>query len=225
MNTQTSTPRLQGWSLFSLIVALILLMTALILLLNPDLLEGIRSAIRATARSSFALFLTAFTASAFAVLIPGPLSKFLVRERRFIGLAFAFSHLVHAVLIYTYGQLNPEFWPGRSTLGNLPGSIGYAFILLMALTTFKGPARLLGAKAWKSLHVTGMWVIAAVFSLSNLKRIPMSAWYLLPLCIMLSAIVIRVMGKRARASKRIHADTKPDGNYADRPSSPVSLER
>jgi methionine sulfoxide reductase heme-binding subunit len=199
MNTKTSTPRLQGWSLFSLIAALILLMTALILLLNPDLLEGFRSAIRATARSSFALFLTAFTASAFAVLIPGTLSRSLVRERRFIGLAFAFSHLVHAVLIYSYGQLNPEFWPGRSTLGNLPGSIGYAFILLMALTSFKGPARLLGAKAWKALHVTGMWVIATVFALSNFKRIPMSAWYLLPLCIMLSAIVIRVMGKRAEA--------------------------
>lgn len=180
-------------------------MTALILALNPDLVEGLRSAIRATARTSFALFLVAFTASAFAVLVPSPFSRALVRERRFIGLAFAFSHLLHAILIYQYGQLNTEFWPGRSTLTNIPGTLGYLFILLMTLTSFKTTTRLIGRKTWKALHVSGMWVLAAVFTYSNFKRIPLSAWYVLPFGIMFSAIAIRLVGKLAQKNKRSQA--------------------
>ncbi|MBA1378884.1 ferric reductase-like transmembrane domain-containing protein [Pseudomonas brassicacearum] len=205
MSTATATPpafRYQGWSLFSLLAALVLLMTALILIINPDLTEGVRSAIRATARSSFVLFLLAFTASAFAVLVPSPLSKSLVRERRFIGLAFAFSHLIHAVLIYWYGQLNTEFWPGRTTLGNVPGTVGYVFVLLLALTSFKSTTRLIGATAWKRLHTTGMWVLAAIFAYSNFKRIPMSAWYVLPFGLICAATAVRLVGKLAQANKR-----------------------
>ncbi|MFL6608062.1 MAG: hypothetical protein ACJ8HF_07470 [Pseudomonas sp.] len=205
MPNATATPpafRYQGWSLFSLLAALVLLMTVMILIINPDLTEGVRSAIRATARSSFALFLLAFTASAFAVLVPSALSKSLVRERRFIGLAFAFSHLIHAVLIYWYGQLNTEFWPGRTALGNVPGTVGYVFVLLLALTSFKSTTRLIGATAWKRLHTTGMWVLAAIFAYSNFKRIPMSDWYVLPFGLICAATAIRLMGKLAQANKR-----------------------
>ncbi len=193
---------LRGWTLFGFIAALVVVMSALAVAAQPELVEGLRSAIRATARSSFVLFVVAFTASAFAVLVPSPLTKSLVRERRFIGLAFAFSHLVHAVLIYFYGQVNTEFWPGRTVANNIPGSTAYVFILLMALTSFKGPARLIGPKAWKALHVTGMWIIVAVFAYSNFKRIPMSDWYVLPFGIACAAIAIRLVGKLAQANSR-----------------------
>jgi DMSO/TMAO reductase YedYZ heme-binding membrane subunit len=109
---------------------------------------------------------------------------------------------VHAILIFTYGQLNPEFWPSRTTVGNIPGSVGYTFIILLALTSFRSTSRMLGAKAWKSLHVTGLWIIAGIFAFSNFKRIPMSAWYILPLGIMLLAMVIRILGKFAQTTKR-----------------------
>lgn len=203
MNIQSI--RLRGWQLFGLIAVLVVAMSAMAIVIQPDLVEGLRSAIRATARSSFVLFLSAFTASAFAVLVPSPLSKALVRERRFIGLAFAFSHLVHAVLIYAYGQLNTQFWPARTVVDNIPGTTAYVLILLMALTSFKGPARLLGPKAWKALHVTGMWVIVAVFAFSNFKRIPMSAWYVLPFGLICGAVAIRLVGKLAVANKRSQA--------------------
>jgi len=134
--------------------------------------------------------------------VPSPLAKTLVRERRFIGLAFAFSHLVHAVLIYAYGQLNAVFWPARTVIDNTPGTVAYLFILLMAITSFKGPARLLGAKAWKTLHTTGMWIIVAVFAYANFKRIPMNAWYVLPFGITCAAVGIRLVGTLAQANKR-----------------------
>jgi hypothetical protein len=54
MNIQTPNHRhpIHGWQLFSLLAVLIVTMTVLIVVLNPDLVAGTRSAIRATARSS-----------------------------------------------------------------------------------------------------------------------------------------------------------------------------
>ncbi|MBV7483109.1 ferric reductase-like transmembrane domain-containing protein [Bordetella sp. BOR01] len=205
MNTETSFPCSRGWQLFGLIALAVLAFTLGAMQLYPDQADSVRSAIRVTARTSFVLFLTAFVASALAVLIPSGFTRGLVRQRRYIGLGFAFSHLVHAIVIYTYGQLNLEFWPGRSWIANTPGTIGYVFIILMALTSFQGPARLIGPAAWKRLHTTGMWVIAAVFCYSYFMRIPMDAVYAIPYGILFAAVVVRLLGKQAQAVKRRQA--------------------
>lgn len=213
MHTTIPTFRLDGWRLFGCLALIVVLFALSSLLMYPDLVLGVRSAVRVTARTSFVLFLAAFTASAFAILVPSPLTRSLMKERRYIGLAFAFSHLVHAILIYTYGQISPEFWPGRTWIGNLPGSVGYIFIILLALTSFKGPASVLGPKSWKRLHTTGVWVIAAVFCYSYFMRISMDAIYAIPYGILFAAIIIRLMGKaskRTQAARRVAtASIKP----------------
>ncbi|WP_313711830.1 ferric reductase-like transmembrane domain-containing protein [Pseudomonas sp.] len=191
-------PLPSGWKLFAALASLTLLMTAVALLGAAPGADSLRSAIRATARSSFALFLLAFLASSATTLLPGRSSRRLLRERRFLGMAFAFSHTVHGVLIYRYAQLFPElFWLGRTATSSLPGSIGYLFLLLLTLTSFKAPMRLLGGRAWKTLHSTGMWVLAAVFCLSFYKRIPMGGWYPLAFALMFSAIALKLIAKLA----------------------------
>lgn len=194
--------RLTGWRLFLLLALVLCAIAAAAFLLGPDAVEGSRRAIRATARTSFALFLAAFTASSFATLLPGDVSRALVRERRVVGLSFAFSHLLHAFAIYAYGQLNPEFWPGRSALTNLPGSLGYAFILLLAVTSYRPLARWMGPTAWHRLHVAGMCIIASIFAYSYFKRVPVNFWYAVPSALLFTAVVIRLIAKRAQAIKR-----------------------
>ncbi|WDY56139.1 ferric reductase-like transmembrane domain-containing protein [Pseudomonas sp. PSKL.D1] len=192
-----------GWKLFAALAALTLLMTALILAAYPPGSGGLRSAIRATARSSLVLFLMAFLASSLVTLLPGPGTRRLLRERRFLGLAFAFSHTVHGVLIYRYAQQFPElFWAGRTVTSSLPGSIGYLFLLLLTLTSFKAPMRLMGGRAWKLLHSTGMWVLAGVFCLSFYKRIPMGGWYPLAFALVFSAIAFKLTAKLAQRQRR-----------------------
>lgn len=201
MNANYRFPR--GWSLFWLIGALILAMSALILALNPDTTEAVRSVIRATARSSFALFLLAFVASSLATLVPNEFTRGLMRERRYVGLSFAFSHFVHLLAILAYGVLNPQFWPGRSALTNAPGTLGYVFIALLALTSFRFASRHMTAAAWKRLHTAGIWVIAAIFGYSFFKRIPsMSVLYAIPFSILCAAVAVRLVGKWAQANKR-----------------------
>ncbi|CAM3855221.1 hypothetical protein [Bordetella tumulicola] len=202
MNKETAFRYLHGWKLFGLIALTVVAFTIGTMQLYPDWVDSVRSAIRVTARTSFILFLTAFVASALAVLIPSGFTRGLVRERRYIGLGFALSHLVHAIAIYTYGQLNVEFWPARNWIANAPGSTGYLFIILMALTSFQGPASLIGPVAWKRLHATGMWVIVAVFCYSYFMRIPMDSVYAIPYSILAAAVVVRLLGKQAQAVRR-----------------------
>lgn len=220
MNAKSRT--LGGWSLFWLIGLSILAMSALILALNPDTTEAVRSVIRATAHTSFALFLVAFVASSLAALVPNDLTRGLMRERRYIGLSFAFSHLVHLLAIVAYGVLNPQFWPGRSALTNTPGTVGYVFIALLALTSFRFASRHMSGAAWKRLHTAGIWVIAAIFGYSFFKRIPtLSVLYAIPFSILCAAVAVRLVGKWAQANKRRHAQARS----LDRPSSfPNALE-
>ncbi|CAM4204151.1 ferric reductase-like transmembrane domain-containing protein [Stenotrophomonas indicatrix] len=198
----SNTSLLHGWRLFMAIAAVLIAFALAAFALQPDLAEGSRAAIRATARTSFLLFLAAFTASSFATLLPGPTTRFLMRERRIIGLSFAFSHLLHAFAITAFGILNPAFWPARSALANLPGTMGYVAILAMAITSHRSIARRMGPTAWRRLHVTGMWVIAAVFTYSYFKRVPTNFWYAVPSALLFTAFVVRWIAKRAQSLRR-----------------------
>ncbi len=200
---------LRGWTLFALLSLAVLLFATSTMLWHTELVDALRSAIRVTARTSFTLFLLTFLASSLVILLPNSGTKALLRERRFIGLSFAFSHLVHGILILMYAQMFPEtFWNGRTAAANIPGSVGYLFILLLTITSFPVMVRLLGFNLWKLLHSTGTWVIAAIFCLSFYKRIPMHPWYLIAFSIMVSAIVLKLTAKvvaRTRKSAKIGA--------------------
>lgn len=203
MNRPAEPARLHGWRLFSLLSLLVLIVTALALWSQPQWVEALRSAIRVTARTSFALFLATFLASSLASLLPGDFTRGLLRERRFLGLAFAFSHAVHAVLIVLYVKCFPEtFWHGRSAAANIPGSVGYLFIILLTLTSFPYAVKRLGARTWKRLHSTGTWVIALVFLLSFYKRLPLGSWYPLGFGLIFSAIAFKLLAKLAVRLRR-----------------------
>lgn len=203
MNRPAEPARPHGWRLFSLLSLLVLTVTALALWSQPQWVEALRSSIRVTARTSFALFLATFLASSLAALVPSDFTRGLLRERRFLGLAFAFSHAVHAVLIMLYVTFFPEtFWHGRSVAANIPGSIGYLFITLLAITSFPYAVKLLGARVWKGLHSTGTWVIAGVFLLSFYKRLPMGSWYPLGFGLIFSAIAFKLTAKLAGRLRR-----------------------
>ena len=74
-------------------------MSVLILGLEGSGEAGLRMLMRATARTSLALFGAAFAASSLRSLWPTPATGWLLRQRRYLGLSFAFSHALHALAI------------------------------------------------------------------------------------------------------------------------------
>jgi len=79
---------------------------------------GVRLVIRATARTSVALFLAAFLASTLRRRWPGPATSWLLQNRRYVGLGFAVSHLLHLLAILELYDVAPAAY---NTGGPRPG--------------------------------------------------------------------------------------------------------
>ena len=182
---------MQGWPLLGTLTAGLVLMTLAVLALGSDS-EGFRQLIRVTARSSFALFLLAFTASAAVRRWPGTVTHWQLANRRQIGLGFAFSHAIHAAAIAGFAWIDPSAFHAATSPGNfVSGGLAYVFIVLMAATSFDAAVRWLGAKRWRLLHLTGLYFLWISFLNTFAKRIPMSAGYVLPVAVLLAALALR----------------------------------
>src|SRR5262245_27239843 len=100
--------RLRGPALTLAIAASVSIAALAAVLADGGGVEGVRLAIRLTARSSLALFCLAFTAGALARLFPGPFTRWQRANRRYLGLGFASSHAVHAAAIVALARLHPD---------------------------------------------------------------------------------------------------------------------
>lgn len=127
-----------------------------------------------TARIAFMIYLLIFVARPLRTLLPNELTKWLVRERRSLGIAFAAVHTVHLGLILTRHDLASLL--DRPLIGTAVGATAYLLMYLMLLTSFDAPARRVGPKNWRRLHKTGLYFIGFVF-LATLLPEPGQAVY------------------------------------------------
>ena len=187
---------LQGWPLLGTLAAGLLLMAVAVLVLGPDT-QGFRQLIRVTARSSLVLFLLAFTASAAARRWPSGFTRWQVANRRQIGLGFAVSHAIHAAAIAGFAWIDPSAFDAATSPSNfVTGGLAYVFIILMAITSFDGAVRWLGAKRWRLLHLAGLYFLWISFLITFGKRIPVSGGYVLPVAVLLLALALRLWPQR-----------------------------
>lgn len=157
---------------------------------SPDAISG---AIRFTARTSFALFLAAFTASATQRLWPGAFTRWQRRNRRYLGVGFAASHAVHAAAIVTLAVLQPlAFHERAADMARAPGLIGYGFLAAMTITSFDRTAAWLGRRGWRALHLAGSIYLWGAFVVGFGKRAPEAPIYWLPVAIAVAAMGLRV---------------------------------
>lgn len=168
----TRKQRFAGWALVGWSAVVVLLLVAAVFAVLGVGEPGLRSGIRVTARTSVALFLAAFVASACAALLPSPMSKWLLRNRRALGVSFAVSMGVHGALIVALWQTHRESFVASVTPSTVfGGGVGFVLIALMAATSFDRTAALLGRRAWKVLHTVGMYYLWIVFAFSYLGRV------------------------------------------------------
>jgi methionine sulfoxide reductase heme-binding subunit len=156
----------RGWRLFWMAAALLCLMAVVAIAVDPGV-EGVRRLIRLTARTSAVLFLASYTASAAARLWPGPATRWQLANRRYLGLAFAFSHALHLAALVAFRGLWPvEFGGEAGTQQYVLGGLAYLFIAVMAATSFEPAARLVGRRAWRWIHTLGAHYVFAIFLLT-----------------------------------------------------------
>ena len=192
---------LERWRLLAVLNAAILLLSFAIGAPRGFDEGAARMIIRFTARTSLLFFLLAFTASAMGSLWPSRPTRWQRRNRRYLGLAFAFSHAVHAVAIITLVRMGPAQAAEALTTDMLIfGGVGYALIAAMAATSFDRTAAMLGPRAWRWLHLIGAHYLWIQFIVAFGKRIPVMPGYAIFIALLAGAMILRIVA--ARRSRR-----------------------
>jgi DMSO/TMAO reductase YedYZ heme-binding membrane subunit len=123
---------------------------------------------RYSARLSFLLFILVLVISPVATLWPSPRSRWLRRQRRYFGLAFAVAHFCHlGALLWLMNHRGGSL----DTVTLIGGGLAYLLIGLMALTSNDDAQRKLGPKRWRTLHLTGLTYVWLIFMQSYVGRL------------------------------------------------------
>lgn len=194
----------QGWRLVGVLSFLLAAMT-LGFIASPGWdAEGIRLAIRATARTSLVLFVMAFTASALVELIPSEATRWQRRNRRYLGVSFAVSHFIHLAVIIALAVVDRSLFWKLTNIGTivLAGS-AYFFIAAMAATSFDRTAAWLGPRNWRLLHLVGGWYIWISFAVAIGKRVPLDRFYWPLAALVLAAAIVRLIAMFRRNRRQV----------------------
>jgi DMSO/TMAO reductase YedYZ heme-binding membrane subunit len=203
MMTQRRQDWFEGWRLFGLLTLVLIALCVWIAGMRHFEVEGVRMAIRFTARTSLLFFCLAFSAAALARLWPNAFTRWQRRNRRQLGVTFAASHVLHAAAIFAFAKMDPAGFAAATSLASyIFGGIGYAFILAMTATSFDATAAAPGPRAWRALHLVGGYYLLLQFTISFGKRIPDMPLYSLFLIPLLAVFALRMIAMASRRTPR-----------------------
>lgn len=185
---------------FSTIVAVI---EASVALLRNESDAGLVELVRVTARTSVVWFALAFAAGPLVALRPATASKWLLRNRRYLGLAMAVSHGAHLVgILALAGRLGAEFWRMIAPTTLVGGGLGYVILALMVATSSDRAVAWLGRRNWRALHLTGMWFFWSIFTFTYLGQVGRSVFASVALASLVALAGLRILARSHRAARR-----------------------
>jgi methionine sulfoxide reductase heme-binding subunit len=153
-----------GWRVFWLLASLETAVFAVALAgLGTDE-PGLRALVRLTVRVSFLVFIAVYAAAPLRELFRSPATRWLARNRRYLGVSFAWAHALHALAIALLVLLLGDAFK-TSTATLVGGGLGYLLIAGMAASSFDRTARALGPRRWALLHRAGLHWLWFIFAL------------------------------------------------------------
>jgi methionine sulfoxide reductase heme-binding subunit len=197
---KTSAP--SGWPLTAWIAAALVAASAAHFLAFGTDVEAVRAWIRATARSSLALFLLAFCARPLRQLWRARSSAWLLANRRYLGVGFAASHALHGIGISWFALAWPEVYHADATT-LVAGGVTYVVIAAMTATSNDRAVAWLGRARWQRLHRVGIWTIWTVFLATFAGQAATSPLHAILAAMLVAGAALRVAARwrqrRARA--------------------------
>lgn len=124
---------------------------------TPEVGAGLRW----TAFAAFAVFLVPLYARSIHTLLTSEFTKFIMRQRRNVGVVYGGIQIVHISLIaVATNQLGRV--PG-DLLTQLFGTAGLVMILAMTFTSFPSLTNWLTGNGWRRIHKTGMLLLVSIY--------------------------------------------------------------
>jgi sulfoxide reductase heme-binding subunit YedZ len=131
--------------------------------------RGMEFIILRSVRCALPCFIVAFTASSFAILWPGRWTRWLLSNRRYFGLAFAWGMGWHLSFV-AYSTV--RFGNQLNATATALDVIVLLFLIGMTVTSFRWFARRLSLADWQRLHKAGaylIWLLATDIYLANVR--------------------------------------------------------
>jgi hypothetical protein len=151
-----------GWSLFSLIMLPMCLIIAFALTrIDLASADDISSMIQVSVRCSVPWLYLAFAASSLQSLSPSAFSRWLMRNRRIVGLCFAGGmawQLTFILWMVTahWSYYVEDVYLFTDIMVQIPG---YLFLIAMTSTSFMPVRRKLSGMQWRMLHKLGIYFL------------------------------------------------------------------
>lgn len=205
----------RGWRLTAAAALTVCLMTAALLAFYGAGEDGLRSVIRNTARTSFALFLAGFVGPALATLRPARATRRLAARQSHLFAGLAASHLVHAAAIFTLAwQTRGASLEGRDLHTLAAGGLVYLCILAAAAPASATAARWLASRPKaRAARAAGLYLVLLTFAGAYGGRAADSLFYAPFALALIVALTLRLVAALKR--RTAHA---PEAARADAPA-------
>lgn len=193
-------PMLAGWPLVGWASLALSLMVGLTLIVYGPGEDGVHAIIRYTARTSLSLFGAAFVASSVRQLWPTPVTRWLLVNRRYLGVSFAVSHGVHLTAIIVLARISSAFRADVSMITVVFGGFGFVVAALLAATSSNRAVAWMGARRWRIVHKFGVYYLWFIFLVTYLPAAIQRPSYSVFVLVLFTMIGIRLLAAaRARA--------------------------
>jgi sulfoxide reductase heme-binding subunit YedZ len=200
-----STDAWEGWSIVGAVAIALILGVTVEAMTAAAPADGVRGIMRMTARISFVLFALAFTASASWHFWPNAVTRWQMRSRRHLGVAFALSQTVYVVALFSLTRIAPvELAAETNVVTWIIGGLAYVFTVLMAFTSFESTMQLVSTRAWSALHTTGFYYIWLIFASYYFSRATIIPAYI-PVAVLVAFILVLRLAARFSKSRARHA--------------------
>ena len=155
---------LNGWPLFW---GLVLIMAAFmgLAMQGQDLRspEGVSAMIGYSVRWAVPFIFLVVATSALQSLFPGPIPRWLMKNRKHLGLVFAAAMAWQGLFIFLMSNFHRDYYYEEIFYlrDELEGSSGYLFLVAMVVTSFEFGRKQLSPKQWRLLHLSGLYFLWA----------------------------------------------------------------
>lgn len=207
----------RGWRLTACAAGAVCVMVACLLAAYGAGGQGLLACIRATARTSFALFLAGFAAPSLDALRPSRPTRWLRENRAHLFAAFAASHLLHGVAIFALARMTGgASLADRSTAIIAAGGLVYLLILFAGATAFAPVASWVRRRARARLLLAlGLYAVLLTFLNSYGGRVLEGDLFFLPFAALLvAALALDLLAAPARAKTPAREEVRADAPTA-----------
>ena len=155
---------INGWNLFWLI-SLPMCAIMMVAMMGRDMTSGpgVSEMIGFSVRFAVPIIFLVTAISALHYLLPGPVTAWLMRNRKYIGLCFAVAMAWQGFFIALMSGIHRDYYFENVFFfrDELEGSTGYLFLVAMVITSFQFVRKHLSPQQWRLIHLSGLYFLWA----------------------------------------------------------------